>query len=37
VVGLITARLGGLNVSWGEEEWVFVGHIDKMHAFVIPS
>jgi len=29
VVGLIPEGLGGLDVSWGEEGRVFVGHIIK--------
>jgi len=29
VVGLIPEGLGGLDVSWGEEDTVFVGHSVK--------
>jgi len=29
VVGLITEELGGLDVSWGQQSTVFVGHSVK--------
>jgi len=29
MVGLIPEGLGGLDVSWGEEDMVFVGHSVK--------
>jgi len=35
-VGFIQEGLVGLNVSWGKEERVFVGHIVKIHAFFVP-
>ena len=36
MVSLIPEGLGGLDVSWGEEETVFVGHSYTLNAVFVP-